>query len=167
MKKKKLKKILAVMLAAMTVSAIPGLVGAMSDASKAKIQNLNQKIENNAIMSEVDVNQSLKDLEKIANEDDEGKVEVSKILGEMIDKGVFEERTDKAPQSICSSETLSKIIEIFDICSKYDGAKENTALAIEKMAMKSLFGEYVYDLNSGYYYYIERELCSSKQLDDI
>ena len=44
MKKKYLKKMLAIMLASMTVAATPGFVGAMSDTSKEVIKNANSKI---------------------------------------------------------------------------------------------------------------------------
>ena len=113
MKKKTLKKMLAIALAAMTVSATPGLVGAMSEASQQKIKSIEQKLEGN-VMDEVDVTQSLNELETIAQEDDEGKVEVSKILGDMIDKGLFGGIDNNKNVSKVHYNDIPKIIEILE-----------------------------------------------------
>ena len=78
MKKKYLKKMLAIMLATMTVSATPGLVGAMKEESKKAIQDVNSKIANNALTEEAATNM-LDELEEMAKEDDEAKKEVRSI----------------------------------------------------------------------------------------
>ena len=115
MKKKYLKKMLSIMLAAMTVSATPGLVGAMKEESKKAIQEANSKIANNTLTEETATNM-LDELEEMAKEDDEAKKEVSWTLGEMIHEGLFGKTSNHNDHMfnfdahMCSPENLSRII---------------------------------------------------------
>ena len=122
MKKKTLKKMLAIALAAMTVSATPGLVGAISEKSIEKIKNIEQKLEGN-VMDEVDVTQALDDLEQILkdNTDDDTKVEVSKILGDMIDELWFGGIPAYGYMSEVHYYAIPRILNILDKCSECDG----------------------------------------------
>ena len=146
MKKKYLKKMLAIMLASMTVSATPGLVGAMKEESKKTIQDVNSQIANHTLTEEAATNM-LDELEEMAKEDDEAKKEVSWTLGEMIYEGLFGKTSNHNDHMfdfdvhMCSPENLSKIIKIFKTCSTSDTAKRNTAWAIEAMAYEGLLGK--------------------------
>ena len=167
MKKKYLKKMLAIMLAAMTVSATPGLVGAMNKESKEAIQKVNSKIESHKLTKEEATNM-LGELEKMAEEDDEAKKEVSWTLGEMIHEGLFGKTShyndymSDFDANMCSPETLSKIIGIFKTCSTADTAKRNTAWAIRIMAREGLLGR----ARSRYSYLLIPQ-CSSENLSDV
>ena len=88
MKKKYLKKMLAIMLASMTVAATPGLVGAMREESRNAIKTVNAQVANQSLKKE-DAISKLDEFEKIANEDDDAKKEVAKTLGDMINEGLF------------------------------------------------------------------------------
>jgi len=135
MKKKYLKKMLAIMLASMTVSSTPGLVGAMKEESKKAIQETNSKIVNHALTTEEATNM-LDELEEMANEDDEAKREVAETLTKMIDQKVFNKvvktkkrRLDLRSMNVHqknvstsnppSKETILKIIKIFNNCLEY------------------------------------------------
>ena len=144
MKKKYLKKMLAIMLATMTVSSTPGLVGAMKEESKKAIQDVNSKIANNALTEEAATNM-LDKLEEMANEDDEAKKEVSWTLTKMIDQRLFNKRVPPRKRTYYGrknvstikpppEETISKIIEIFRHCLECDATKRNVAEAIPTMA---------------------------------
>ena len=129
MKKKYLKKMLSIMLAAMTVSATPGLVGAMKEESKKAIQEANSKIANKTLTREAATNMLAK-LEEIAKEDDEAKKEVADTLGDLINQGLFGKTSNYTDTfnfdddfnddgdpiffnaHMCSPENLSRIIKI-------------------------------------------------------
>ncbi len=150
MKKKYLKKMLAIMLASMTVSSTPGLVGAMKEESKKTIQEANSKIENHTLTTEEATNM-LDELEEMANEDDEAKKEVAETLTKMIDQRVFDKvvktkkskldiRTMNVHQKIVltskppSKQTISQIIKIFHHCLDYGATKRNFVKSIQTMA---------------------------------
>ena len=122
MKKKYLKKILAVMLATMTVSATPGLVGAMSGEARKAIQEANSKIASKTL-TEADETSMLDKFEEMANEDDEAKAEVAKTIKNGFLNYLFRR------------ESRDKIINILSTCSQSkDGqTKSDIATAIDEI----------------------------------
>lgn len=89
MKKKYLKKMLAIMLAAITVSATPGLVCAIKEESKKTIQEADSKIKNHTLTTQEATNM-LDKLKKIAEEgDDDSHKEVAKTLENISSQNLF------------------------------------------------------------------------------
>ena len=110
------------MLASMTVSATPGLVGAMSKEAREAIQEANSKIENHAL-TEADETDMLDKFEEMAKEDDEAKAEVAKTIKNGFLNYLFR-RGSRA-----------KIINVLHTCSQSkDGqTKSDIATAIGRM----------------------------------
>ena len=128
MKKKYLKKMLAIMLSAMTVSATPGFVGAIKEESKKIIQEANSKIENHSLTTD-DTAKLLNELEKIAEEgDDDSRKEVAKTLENISSQNLFR------------GDSIDQILNILKECSKYHNHGRYIAKTIENMANNNVFG---------------------------
>ena len=128
MKKKYLKKMLAIMLATMTVSATPGLVCAIKEESKKIIKEANSKIENHSLTLDSTA-KLLNELEKIAKEgDDDSHKEVAKTLENISSQNLFR------------GDSIDQILNILEECSKYHNHVRYIAKAIENMANNNVFG---------------------------
>ena len=133
MKKKHLKKILAIMLASMTVSSTPGLVGAMKEESKKAIQDVNSQITNHTLTEEAATNM-LDELEEMAKEDDEAKAEVAKTIKNGFLNYLFRR------------ESRDKIINILHTCSQSKGGQTRSDIAV---AIGSILSHYTWELHPG------------------
>ena len=119
------------MLASMTVSATPGLVGAMKEESKKAIQDVNSKIANNTLTEEAATNM-LDKLEEMANEDDEAKKEVAKTI-----KNGF-------LNYLSIKESIDKITDILNICSQSENGQTKSDIA---KAIERILSSYHWELN--------------------
>ena len=113
MKKKYLKKMLAIILAAMTVSTTPILVGAIKEASQKTINEVNSKIANDEL-NESEAADWLNKLDSILD-DDETKAEVAKAVYKIASKGLLK------------TNSIDRILKMLEKCVGNEDAKDNIA----------------------------------------